>query len=150
MKKTIMLAVLAATAFGSTAMAAETAPTTAPKTTAPAATSTTHPNPMVMAIVVDHIQPGDHLTSKVVGANVYSTAGDKIGDVNDLILDRNGKISGIVVGVGGFLGVGEKNVALSWDAVTVGVDEKGKPHLSVHVTKDALEKATPFTPTTKS
>lgn len=136
MKKTIALAALLATSIGSAALAAEATPAT--------------PSAMQTAVVIEHAQPGVHLGSKVIGADVYSMAGEKVGDVNDLILDGTGKITGVVVGVGGFLGVGEKNVALSWDAVTVGPGEKGKPRLSARVTKEALDKAAPFTVTDKS
>lgn len=152
MKKTTMLAALIATSIGSAAMAAEATPTTAPKAAETIVTpsATTHANPMTTAVVIERAQSGAHLGSKLVGAGVYSTTGERLGDVNDLILDTTGKITGVVVGVGGFLGVGEKNVALTWDSVTVGAEEKGKPRLSVHVTKDALEKAAPFVVVSKS
>lgn len=152
MKKTSMIAALIATSIGSAAVAAEATPMTAPK--APETTATPapaiHADPMKTAVVLHHTDGTAHLGSKIVGANVYSTAGEKLGDVNDLIIDGTGRLTGVVVGVGGFLGVGEKNVALSWNAVTVGAMEKGKPRLSVDVTRDALDKAAPFVATTRS
>lgn len=144
MKKTIMLAATLASAIAGSAMAAETPTTGAMK--APAATSAATPSAMSSASLLRTALPGDRLSSKIVGADVHSMSGEKIGDVNDLILDASGKVTGVVVGVGGFLGVGEKSVALSFDAVTMGVDDKGKPRLSVHVTKETLEKAPAFAP----
>jgi sporulation protein YlmC with PRC-barrel domain len=47
--------------------------------------------------------------------NVYNQAGQSIGDMNDLIIDKDGKIAAVVIGVGGFLGLGEKNVAIHFD-----------------------------------
>jgi sporulation protein YlmC with PRC-barrel domain len=47
--------------------------------------------------------------------NVYNQAGQSIGDLNDLIIDKDGKIAAVVIGVGGFLGLGEKNVAVHFD-----------------------------------
>jgi sporulation protein YlmC with PRC-barrel domain len=58
---------------------------------------------------------GQWRTSKVIGLNVYNDANDKIGDVEELLVDKSGKISNVVLGVGGFLGVGEHNVEVSFD-----------------------------------
>ena len=44
-------------------------------------------------------------TSKMIGLNVYNEQNDKLGDINEIILDRDGKVLGYVVGVGGFLGM---------------------------------------------
>ena len=52
-------------------------------------------------------------------ADVYTEDNQKIGDIDDILLDRQGKIIGVVVGVGGFLGIGEKNVAIPFDALTL-------------------------------
>ena len=152
MNKTTMIAALLATSIGSAAVAAEATPMAAPKapetTAAPA--PTTYPDPSKTVVVIEHAGTGARLGSKIVGADVYSTAGEKLGDVNDLIIDGTGRIAGVVVGVGGFLGVGEKNVALAWDAVTVGPEEKGRPRLSVHVTRKSLDEAAPFVATSRS
>jgi sporulation protein YlmC with PRC-barrel domain len=55
--------------------------------------------------------------SKLVGLNVYSTNNERIGDVNDVLLDRNGNAEAVVIGVGGFLGIGEKDVAIPFKSV---------------------------------
>jgi sporulation protein YlmC with PRC-barrel domain len=52
------------------------------------------------------------MASKLIGTTVVSTNNESIGDVNDVILDRNGQVMAVVVGVGGFLGIGEKDVAV--------------------------------------
>jgi hypothetical protein len=49
---------------------------------------------------------------------IYNSSNENIGDVNDLIVDKKGNIDAVVVGVGGFLGIGEKNVALPYGAIT--------------------------------
>ena len=53
--------------------------------------------------------------SALLDENVVNAANESIGDVNDVMLDKNGKVAAIIVGVGGFLGMGEKDVALSFD-----------------------------------
>ena len=52
------------------------------------------------------------LASKFKGTDVIGTDGQKIGDVSDILFDKDGKIEAYVVGVGGFLGIGTKDVAL--------------------------------------
>lgn len=58
---------------------------------------------------------GEWRASKLVGVNVYNEANEKIGDINDVILDKSGKVANVVLGVGGFLGMGEHYVAVAYD-----------------------------------
>jgi hypothetical protein len=58
---------------------------------------------------------GEWRSSKLIGVNVYNDANDKIGDINELILDKSGRVAQVVLGVGGFLGMGEHNVAVAFD-----------------------------------
>ena len=47
--------------------------------------------------------------------NVYNAQNEKVGDIKELMLDKNGKITGVAIGVGGFLGMGERDVAVKFD-----------------------------------
>jgi sporulation protein YlmC with PRC-barrel domain len=58
---------------------------------------------------------GNWRASKLMGLDVYNEANEKLGDVNELILDKNGKVSAVVIGVGGFLGMGEHDIAVTMD-----------------------------------
>ena len=58
---------------------------------------------------------GEWRASKLVGVNVYNEANEKIGDINDVILDKSGKAEKVILGVGGFLGMGEHDVAVPFD-----------------------------------
>src|SRR3954453_9897399 len=60
---------------------------------------------------------GEWRASKVVGLNVYNNNNESIGSINDLLTDKNGSIKAVVIGVGGFLGVGEHLVAVPFDQV---------------------------------
>ncbi len=55
--------------------------------------------------------------SKLIGVNVYNEKNDKIGDISEVIVDKTGKADAVVIGVGGFLGVGEKDVAVAFSAL---------------------------------
>ena len=58
---------------------------------------------------------GSWRASKLVGLNVYNDSNESLGSINDLLTDKNGDIKGAVIGVGGFLGVGEHLVAVAFD-----------------------------------
>lgn len=53
-------------------------------------------------------------SSKLIGLNVYDTQNEKIGDIKEILLDKEGKVSTVAIGVGGFLGMGEHDVAVKW------------------------------------
>jgi sporulation protein YlmC with PRC-barrel domain len=59
----------------------------------------------------------DWRASKFMGVDIYGSNNEKIGDVNDIILDHTGNIQAVVIGVGGFLGIGEKDVAIPFKTV---------------------------------
>ncbi|WP_337149589.1 PRC-barrel domain-containing protein [Mesorhizobium sp. Cs1299R1N3] len=80
------------------------------------------------------------LVSKIMGAAVYDSSADnatKIGDVKDIVLDKDGNAKLVVIGVGGFLGVGEKNVAYDFNKLEW-VNKKGDRWLVAKTTKDEL------------
>jgi hypothetical protein len=52
--------------------------------------------------------------SKLIGLNVYDQQNEKIGDIKELLLDKDGKVAQVAIGVGGFLGMGEHDVAVKW------------------------------------
>jgi uncharacterized protein YrrD len=58
---------------------------------------------------------GEWRSSKLAGVDVYNEANEKIGDINDVILDRSGKVANVILGVGGVLGLGEHYVAVAFD-----------------------------------
>ena len=58
---------------------------------------------------------GEWRASKLAGVDVYNEANEKIGEINDVILDRSGKVANVILGVGGVLGLGERYVAVAFD-----------------------------------
>lgn len=85
-----------------------------------------------------------HLASSVMGAPVKNLQDETIGDVNDAVIDEGGKVAALVVGVGGFLGVGEKDVAVSVNSVDIEKDEDKNVIVRVNASKQQLEKAAEF------
>jgi sporulation protein YlmC with PRC-barrel domain len=72
--------------------------------------------------------------------NVYDPSDAKIGEISDVLLNKQGKVDAFMVAVGGFLGVGEKDVAVPFDAVHA-TQRDGKWYLTMNATKDALKNA---------
>jgi len=58
---------------------------------------------------------GEWRSSKLIGLDVYNDANEKIGAIEDLIVDKSSKVENVVLGVGGFLGMGEHYVAVPMD-----------------------------------
>jgi sporulation protein YlmC with PRC-barrel domain len=102
-------AMLASAAFAQT-------PSTSDTTSAPAATSTPSATAAPVA-ASDSSFTGNWRASKVVGLNVYNSSNESLGSINDLLTDQQGNIKAVVVGVGGFLGVGEHLVAVPFDKI---------------------------------
>src|SRR5229473_6497119 len=70
---------------------------------------------MAPAAASDSSFQGNWRASKLVGLSVYNDNNESIGAINDLLMDKDGNIKGVVLGVGGFLGVGEHLVAIPFD-----------------------------------
>ncbi len=81
--------------------------------------------------------------SELIGANVSTKADEEVGSVSDLIIGEDGQVRAIIVGVGGFLGMGEKDVAIGWGHVTSAgtADERD---LRIDVTREELRSAPEF------
>ena len=90
-------------------------------------------------------QPGSEWLARVfLGAAVQNSSGETIGDINDLVFDRSGHISTVVLGVGGFLGMGEKVVAVPYSALTFAAGTDGARIIVVPLNKESLEQAPAF------
>jgi hypothetical protein len=161
MLKKILIATAVSGLTLSTALA-QAPDTKAPSSNAPAATqSTPAPSPAAKAPSTNMpaassasmsgkfitTQTSDQwMASKFIGTDVVGSNNEKIGDVDDVLFDKSGKILGYVVGVGGFLGIGSKDVALApdaFEAMAPGGDNKDWK-LKLAMTKDELKNASEF------
>jgi sporulation protein YlmC with PRC-barrel domain len=105
--KLAVASLLASTLLLSTAALAQQTPP--PAGSAPAATSAA-PSP-----IPDKAKVGHWRASKMIGLDVYNEQNEKLGDISEVLLDRSGKVNGIVIGVGGFLGVGQRDIMVGMD-----------------------------------
>src|SRR6195256_5675898 len=79
-------------------------------------TAKTDAAPVDSAKFIPAQSPDQWVFSKFKGTDVIGPDNAQVGNINDMLFDKNGKIVGLIVGVGGFLGIGEKNVAIDMSA----------------------------------
>jgi len=91
-------------------------------------------------------QAADDLSAnQMIGHDVQTPNGDNVGDIANLILKQSGQVEAAIIGVGGFLGIGQKNVAVPFDKIQVSQDaQSGKMKLTTSLTKDDLKAAPEF------
>jgi sporulation protein YlmC with PRC-barrel domain len=77
-------------------------------------------NPAGMTPAERHDWERSHRVSKIIGSEVRNKAGEKIGDIRDLMVDGSGTIRLAIVSTGGFLGVGDRLHAVPWEVLTLG------------------------------
>ena len=133
MKKLITIALLG-TAIASGAAYAQTAQPadrTAPAATAAPATAS---DKMMLK--------GKWRASKLMGLDVYNEANEKLGDINELIVDKDGKVNAVVIGVGGFLGMGEHDIAVTMDKLKF-VEEPVRTSTTTTTTRETTTGAAP-------
>jgi hypothetical protein len=106
--------------------------------TAGLASAQTMPAPLMSAA------PAGKTVTKYYKQSVYDPAKNKIGSIDDVIVNDSGQVTGFIVGVGGFLGAGEKDVAVSFPAVHAEMKD-GEWYLTLDTTKDTLKSAPGFT-----
>lgn len=107
---------------------------TAPAPAEPAPAETTQPAAPAM-------KADGYLAGNIIGESVYNGTGDnaeKIGDVSDLVIDANGMVKSMVVGVGGFLGVGQKDVEVDYKSAEW-TEKNGDRWIVMAMTKEQLE-----------
>jgi hypothetical protein len=159
MLKKLMISAAVSALMVSGAMAQASPPSDPPKAAAPKADAA----PVDAAKFISSQSTDQWVFSRFKGTNVLGPDDAKVGDVNDMLFDKSGKIIGMIVGVGGFLGIGEKSVAIDMSAFQVvpastgssagagggaggggGSDDPTNVKLKVSWTKDQLKNAPDF------
>ena len=95
------------------------------------------------AVTGDFLQtlPKDALlVSNLHKQSIYDPNEKKVGKVEDLLLDRSGNVEAVIISVGGFLGIGDKEVAVPFEAIKA-TEKESKIWLTINATKDTLKSA---------
>jgi sporulation protein YlmC with PRC-barrel domain len=139
---------LALSSISTLAMAQTAAPSPAPNATTSASDHTTAGGLRIadratVAVRFVTVKPVDIMSSKLVGINVYNNQNETLGEIQDLVIDNGKTITGLIVGVGGFIGMGESYVVL--DPSTVVLSKKDNTWKAfVDTSKDNLKSAPKF------
>jgi sporulation protein YlmC with PRC-barrel domain len=140
MLKKLMLSTVLSAAVATGAIA-QSPSTLSSSTPAPAAQS----QGSGKASFVSSQKPDQWLASKFKGTDVVGSDNQKIGDVSDILFDKSGKVGAFVISVGGFLGVGSKEVALTPNSFDVMPGQNGSADkLKLAATRDELKDAQTF------
>ncbi|MBV9569379.1 MAG: PRC-barrel domain-containing protein [Hyphomicrobiales bacterium] len=90
-------------------------------------------------------QANDLISSRVVGLDVYDNTNHDVGKIQDIVFDNSMTIKGYILSVGGFLGMGERYVAVEPSSVAVKYDDNDKKwHANMNATSDQLKAAPEF------
>lgn len=88
-------------------------------------------------------QPAGTTVTNFYKQSVYDPSDNKIGEIDDALIDKEGRVTAIIIGVGGFLGIGEKDVAVSFSSVRAS-ERNNKWYLVLNTNKEALKAAPGF------
>jgi hypothetical protein len=136
---------MAAAAVSALAWSPALAQTTSPSVAPSAATPSTAP--AGHATFVTRQNPDQWLASKFKGTDIVGANNEKIGDVSDILFDKSGKVVAYVIGVGGFLGIGSKDVAIDPASFQVLPGKDASDYkLQLSMTKEQLKAAAAFEP----
>ena len=103
-----------------------------------------------IATFVTH-QPANEWSARVfLGETVQNTAGETLGKIHDVVFDHSGRISTVVIAVGGFLGMGEKEVAVPFNALNVRTGSDNKRSIVVSLSAEAIKQAPHFVASEKT
>ncbi|MBC7282019.1 PRC-barrel domain-containing protein [Hoeflea sp.] len=138
----MLLASTALTALVTTSAFAQTTPAT---TDTNEATTTTETSATATADATGAMH-GATLASDLIGASVYESSAEdaaSIGEINDIVVSPEGEVSSVIIGVGGFLGIGEKDVEVEYSAVEW-ADRDGQRWIVANMSREQLEAAPAF------
>ncbi|TNC12689.1 PRC-barrel domain containing protein [Methylobacterium terricola] len=152
MRRILLAAALTACAVPALAQTTSTspAPTTAPKMDAPVSGAMktddkgmTTVNTSTMAVRFITSKPTDMVTSRLKGVNVYNNKNENLGEIEDFVITDGKTVNGVIISVGGFLGMGERYIAVDPSNLVIHKDGNTVKAM-LNTSKDDLSKAPTF------
>lgn len=110
----------------------------------PASDESAAPSAVASAQFLNEQESDDWLASNLIGLSVTNAENERLGEINDLVTDENGKIVAALIGVGGFLGIGEKDVAVRFEDLKLSRDEDNDVTAMLNATQETLASAPDF------
>ncbi len=148
MRKLVIASLLLSSAVFAVPAVAQNAPTpVAPATPVTPPTTETRPAPVTPGtpVVVAPITEANILSSNLIGLTVRNAGNETVGEISDLVLGRGNTLTGVIVSVGGFLGLGEHYAVIDPATIAVSYNEADKTwDARVNATADELKAAPAF------
>ena len=95
-------------------------------------------------VIFYRLGPTDMRMSQLIGSDVRNLQNDDIGEIEDVIFDNNRNLRAVIVSVGGFLGIGERHIAIDPSSMVVSRNEDGDVEANVNTNRDDLRNAPEF------
>lgn len=95
-------------------------------------------------VIFYRLGPTDMRMSQLIGSDVRNLQNDNVGEIEDVIFDNNRNVRAVIVSVGGFLGIGERHIAIDPTSMVVARNEDGDVEAVVNTTRDDLRNAPEF------
>ncbi|MBY0382358.1 MAG: PRC-barrel domain-containing protein [Xanthobacteraceae bacterium] len=97
------------------------------------------------SVQYSNVSGTDVFTSNLKGLNVYNQNNESVGEISDIAIGANNQVQALILSVGGFLGVGDRYVAIAPSSLKVTYDESNKKwHATINATKEQLKSAPDF------
>ncbi len=138
MRFSFITSIAAASLMSSVALAQTTQPKAG--STGPNVTATTPSVPA--ANWMTQVAAGQWGASALIGLSVYNSDNERIGEIAELVVDRSGKIEAVIVGAGGFLGIGERDVAIPYGQISWSFQAPASPRTSTSTASPTTGAAT--------
>jgi sporulation protein YlmC with PRC-barrel domain len=100
--------------------------------------------PSTMTVKFVSVQPADVMAYNLLGTNVYNNQDENIGEIADMVIDNGKTVRALIIGVGGFLGMGERYVAVDPSTVTLVPEEDNGMRAIMNTNRDDLQNAPTF------
>lgn len=101
-------------------------------------------DPATVRLTFYTVQPADMLASNLLDADVYNLQNEEIGEVEDIVVDQGRVIRAVIISVGGFLGLGERNVAADPGSLVLMREAGGEIRVVANTTREDLQNAPEF------
>jgi sporulation protein YlmC with PRC-barrel domain len=100
--------------------------------------------PSTMTVKFVNVQPADVMAYNLLGTDVYNNQDENIGEIADMVIDNGKTVRALIISVGGFLGMGERYVAVDPSTVTLVPEEDNDMRAIMNTSREDLENAPTF------
>ena len=140
----LALFLVSSTTLAETAQPSGQATQPAPKQIQTAQAGMQQATPSTMTVKFVNVQPADVMAYDLLGMDVYNNQDESIGEIEDMVIDNGKTVRALIISVGGFLGMGDRYVAVDPSAVTLVPEDDNDMRAIINTNRDDLKGAPTF------